>query len=437
MKIEFLLKFTCQQCLKIFKKPYRLPCGHVVCKEHFANEKNSFFKCVQCNETFEIKINAAFRHEVDLEEAISKFEHLTIKEKAERINFENSLLILIDLYSTFFHEKNVLDLECHEIFAEIRRLIDLNREEMTLDLDLEKEMNEIKEKIDNVFMKMIEKTKEYENSNLNSINLKYNRIASLACSKSKEDYFEEFNEKFRNPLLELAINKMKEDLENEIISVKETLSEMSLIKDVMLLRNFYLKDIPNSFGDVFLNSFWINPFESKIINYKLSFDLLNLCKFSHKFEWKLLYRASRDGFADKEFHRRCDRKKNTLVVIKSKHNSFIFGGYASVEWESNNLNLKPPIFGLKSDPSSFLFSLVNKDNKGYILHGSSHEYSIICSAFCGPAFGRGDIIITMDEGFSELGIDYLHPVYEIEDAKYFLAGKKNFDLEEVEVFQHN
>ena len=223
MKIEYMLKFTCQQCLKIFKKPYRLPCTHVVCKEHFVNEKTPFFKCVQCNETFEIKNNSSFRHEVDLDEAISKFEHLSFTEKNERSNLENSLLILFESYCTFIHKKNEVEFECHEIFAEIRRLIDLNREEMASDLFLEKNMNEINDKFDDVFMKMIEETKEYEKSNLNSIKSKYSRITSLAVSKSKEDYLAELNETFRNPLMGLEIKKIKENLENEIINVKETL----------------------------------------------------------------------------------------------------------------------------------------------------------------------------------------------------------------------
>ena len=46
----------------------------------------------------------------------------------------------------------------------------------------------------------------------------------------------------------------------------------------------------------------------------------------------LLYRASTDGYTPKHFHRCCDNKGPTLVVIKS--GEYIFGGYTSKSWES-------------------------------------------------------------------------------------------------------
>ncbi len=46
----------------------------------------------------------------------------------------------------------------------------------------------------------------------------------------------------------------------------------------------------------------------------------------------LLYRASADGNKPADFHRCCDNKGPTLVVIKSE--DYIFGGYTSRSWES-------------------------------------------------------------------------------------------------------
>ena len=46
----------------------------------------------------------------------------------------------------------------------------------------------------------------------------------------------------------------------------------------------------------------------------------------------LLYRGSTDGNTPADFHRCCDNKGPTLVVIKS--GKYIFGGYASKSWES-------------------------------------------------------------------------------------------------------
>ena len=46
----------------------------------------------------------------------------------------------------------------------------------------------------------------------------------------------------------------------------------------------------------------------------------------------LLYRASTDGNMPADFHRCCDNKGPTLVLIKS--GEYIFGGYTSKSWES-------------------------------------------------------------------------------------------------------
>ena len=46
----------------------------------------------------------------------------------------------------------------------------------------------------------------------------------------------------------------------------------------------------------------------------------------------LLHRASTDGNTAADFHRCCDNKGPTLVLIKSRE--YIFGGYTSKSWES-------------------------------------------------------------------------------------------------------
>ena len=47
--------------------------------------------------------------------------------------------------------------------------------------------------------------------------------------------------------------------------------------------------------------------------------------------FSLLYRASVDGATPTDFHRCCDNKGPTLVVIKS--GEYICGGYTSKSWE--------------------------------------------------------------------------------------------------------
>ena len=70
--------------------------------------------------------------------------------------------------------------------------------------------------------------------------------------------------------------------------------------------------------------------------------------FGREFTCKLLYRASRDGWEHTDFHRLCDEKGPTVVIVKVD-NGRLCGGYCSIGWKSDG--------GGKIDNNSFLFSL--------------------------------------------------------------------------------
>ena len=46
--------------------------------------------------------------------------------------------------------------------------------------------------------------------------------------------------------------------------------------------------------------------------------------------WLLCYNASSHGWANKIFHQKCDRKSDTVTIIRK--GSYVFGGYADVPW---------------------------------------------------------------------------------------------------------
>ena len=79
----------------------------------------------------------------------------------------------------------------------------------------------------------------------------------------------------------------------------------------------------------------------------------------------------------------------------------------------------------------------------HVVDPNEHKYAIRCHSGSGPTFGY-DIIIannansTMD-GCSQLGNCYNHPQYEegTNEAKTFLAGSRNFQLDEIEVYEKN
>ena len=71
-----------------------------------------------------------------------------------------------------------------------------------------------------------------------------------------------------------------------------------------------------------------------------NYSYLNTAKlftkwFGKKMQFELLYRASRDGWTNTNFHSNCDNKGNTLVLIKSEFGK-LFGGYANQPWDSKS-----------------------------------------------------------------------------------------------------
>ncbi len=165
-------------------------------------------------------------------------------------------------------------------------------------------------------------------------------------------------------------------------------------------------------------------------------DLILLCDIQTTKKWNLIYRASKDGFGAKDFHSKCDKQPNTLIIIKSE-NGNIFGGYTEQDWTPNNY--------LKTDKNSFIFSLINKDNKPLKLKCLNASKAIWCGTDYGPIFGEDPVIRISNnsnqntESISDFGISsvvYKHPYYAENslEAKSFLAGSRNFKVLEIEAY---
>jgi hypothetical protein len=52
--------------------------------------------------------------------------------------------------------------------------------------------------------------------------------------------------------------------------------------------------------------------------------------------WALLYSAKRDGWSSRKFHKKCDYKGATIVVISHSQGQFVIGGFAAQSWTSEN-----------------------------------------------------------------------------------------------------
>jgi len=107
------------------------------------------------------------------------------------------------------------------------------------------------------------------------------------------------------------------------------------------------------------------------------------------FKFQLIHRASQDGFNVKNFHKNCDNKGPTVVVIKVQNSGEIVGGYNPLEWRSvkkvenkrssllshhNNLYIDHEC----ETPNSFIFSLKNQTDPILSRVISEKEAIILC-----------------------------------------------------------
>jgi len=154
-------------------------------------------------------------------------------------------------------------------------------------------------------------------------------------------------------------------------------------------------------------------------------------KKERKKKWKLLFRASKDGFASTQFHAKCDNKGTTVTVIQSTMNH-VFGGYTTLAWQASG-------GAYQQDPKAFIF-LLRSTNKMYkkpqkwtVKNVSNSVYH---SSSYGPTFGGGfDFYLcsgcdTTNSSYSNAGNSYNCPTDQT-----LLAGSYNFTVKEYEVYQ--
>ncbi|UZO07023.1 uncharacterized protein OCT59_027327 [Rhizophagus irregularis] len=109
--------------------------------------------------------------------------------------------------------------------------------------------------------------------------------------------------------------------------------------------------------------------------------LENSDEIKNTYNFKLLLRGTRDGFATKKFYEICDNQSRTVTIIKVKHSEEIFGGYNPIEWKSDG--------SYATTKDSFIFSFKNRDDlQNYILSRVENEGHATYNNYgFGPSFG--------------------------------------------------
>ena len=229
-------------------------------------------------------------------------------------------------------------------------------------------------------------------------------IALNLCDKVKE-LERKINEKDK------VIENLKEEIKKIKDELKEDKSQNSRNqKDMMDLLQLVRKGLAIGSQIIKYNEFnFIESAVRKALGKNIKY-------------YKLIFRASRNGYRAENFHENCDGKNNTIVFIQAR-NGRRFGGFTEAKWDKSN--------GYKSGEHGFLFSLDNKE----IYYNKKNNYDIYCYSDKGPAFGGGhDLFI--DDNCNKDNESYDNSDHSYNTGKkYALAGTKYFYVEDYEVYQ--
>ena len=135
------------------------------------------------------------------------------------------------------------------------------------------------------------------------------------------------------------------------------------------------------------------------------------------FEFKLLFRMSRDGKKGDDYHKLCDNKDNLLTIIEAG-NGKKMGGFASKSWGIPGQIIE----------KSFLFSLDNMKKYERLNHDKSKNDG----SKYGPVFGNAwDLFI---DGNMITGLEQINE-NSVFLKKHEFSEKGAFSVKEIEVFQ--
>ena len=375
------------------KKHNKLCCVSCICKIK-GKGKGTHSDCNICfvEDIKEIKKNK-------LQDNLKNLEELSKK-------FEESLKELKNMYNKMSDNKEELKLEIQKIFTKIRSTLNEREDELLLEVD--KKFDEIyineniikeSEKLPNKIRISIEKgknlSKEWDNEN--------NLISIINNCINVENNIKEINEineniKKCNDSKYLKINIREKEL-NKIIEMIKIFGKI-YISGIIFNNSLIIKN-----NNIYIDNLktWINP--------------------EQNFKTELLYRKSKDGDNYETFHRLCDNKGPTLVLIQSNE-GFIIGGYTPLNWDDKS--------GWIKDNESFVFNLTN--NRIFRKAQKSTD-SIWCTKY-GPYFA--------EIGFRERGKKNMSQGYFLFSTTLYFEnfneiipneGKDRFfDVDEVEIY---
>jgi len=312
---------------------------------------------------------------------------------------------------------------------------------MNLRSDVQLTTEEVILKVNDLSTKLIEEIDEYENKLIEFDETNSRSLDAFNAIAEELESFHTLNTEYlnKNDADDKLLKKSNEEASNLI---KKAELEIENLKDIIFDGKipFFMKNNGQKNGSI-LGTIKTSriTFDSLILfeKYKIE-EFFSLCELPVDLKLDLIYRASRDGFEASSFHSKCDKKANTLVIIKSTSGN-VFGGYTEISWHGIYGNYQSYEYNM--DENSYIFSYINKLNKP-IRVGFSPCCGVCSDYQSGPIFGGSRDILIADksnintESYTNFGESFTHPdfIEGSDEARSFLAGSYHFQVEEIEVY---
>ncbi|RHZ87643.1 hypothetical protein Glove_33g295 [Diversispora epigaea] len=187
------------------------------------------------------------------------------------------------------------------------------------------------------------------------------------------------------------------------------------------------KRINNELFSTVINEEHAAMISSWIDNQPTSYSIRN-----YPYEFQLILRGSKDGFAPRTFWDICNGYDNTIVVAKVKGTNEIIGGFNPLAWDSTK-NI------LVKTNKSFIFSFEDNNIENFILSRVKNEHEALfyfpIKDKYGPIFGYDEFMMKSD--VSNFSKDKQSMCYGSDVYEKSIRSSDKFSIVDYEVMTNN
>ena len=310
--------------------------------------------------------------------------------------------------------KEELQLKIQQFFTNVKTILNKREDELLFqiekqfkDLSFNEELIKDSEKLNRKIKLSLEKGKKI-NEEYNNIKLNY----LINDCINFENNFKDLN------IINEIVKKSNSSINSKIVfepNEKDITEFIDNIKTFGKFEKYYL-----------LNSTILNNEADKQIS------LINWIKEKTEKEFikfDLLYKMSENGSSWEDFHKYCDNKGPTLLLIHTTENK-IFGGFTPLNWKKIEKN---EIYDESNQTFIFSLNLMKK----YDMINHIENKAIRYLKNYGPIFGDKDIALCED---MKKGVSFANELCNfLSDQNLELTGGKgayeNFETDEIEIFR--